>query len=132
MSDPQTPSDLGLCLSPLPHLWLIDIDGTLVTHNGHLSGQECLLDGVQDFWQAIPPGDTIVLLSARQSVWREPTLAWLAAQGLRFNQALFDLPTGERILINDKKDSGLATALALNLKRDAGPGSITVMIDSNL
>jgi len=132
MSDPQKPSDSGLCLSPLPHLWLIDIDGTLVTHNGHLSGQECLLEGVKDFWQAIPAGDTIVLLSARPCTWREPTLAWLTAQGLRFDQALFGLPTGERILINDKKNSGMNTALALNLKRNAGPGGISVMIDSNL
>jgi hypothetical protein len=132
MSDIDTSAGLRLCLSPLPHLWLIDIDGTVVIHNGHLGGQDSLLAGVAAFWKHIPPGDTIVLLSARQDAWREPTLAWFGAQGLRFDQALFGLPTGERILINDKKDSGLETALAVNLARNAGLSGIDVMIDFNL
>jgi hypothetical protein len=132
MSLPDTPTGLRLCLSPLPHLWLIDIDGTMVGHNGHLAGQDCLLDGVAAFWNNIPAGDTIILLSARQEVWREATLTWLGAEGLRFDHALFGLPTGERILINDKKDSGLATAVAVNLPRNAGLGHVDIVIDSNL
>lgn len=132
MSHPQQPAGLRLCLSPLPHLWLIDIDGTMLVHNGHLAGQDSLLPGVVAFWNTIPAGDTIILLSARQEIWREATLAWLGEQGLRFDQALFGLPTGERILINDKKDSGLATALAVNLARNTGLVHVDIVIDSNL
>jgi hypothetical protein len=132
MSETETATGLSLCLSPLPHLWLIDIDGTVVIHNGHLTGQNSLLAGVGTFWKNIPESDTIVLLSARHEVYREPTLAWLSEQGLRFDHALFGLPTGERILINDKKNSGLPTALAVNLARNEGLGDIAVMIDSNL
>ena len=33
---------------------------------------------------------------------------------------LTGMPTGERILINDIKPSGLRTALAINVKRDEG------------
>jgi hypothetical protein len=113
-------------------LWLVDIDGTMVVHNGHLAGQDSLLSGVAAFWKNIPEQDTVILLSARQETWREATLAWLAAQGLRIDHALFGMPAGERILINDKKDSGLATAVAVNLARNTGLGGLSVVIDSNL
>jgi hypothetical protein len=132
MNVPEMSTKIDLCLSPLPHLWLIDLDGTIVTHNGHLAGQDDLLPGVAAFWKNIPPGDTIVLLSARAASYREETLEWLSHKELRFDHALFGLPTGERILINDKKDSGLLTALAVNLTRDEGLNGIEVMIDANL
>ena len=128
MSASQTPDGISLCLSPLPHLWLIDIDGTIVTHNGHLTSQEDLLPGVVDFWSAIPITDTIILLTARSDSFREHTLSWLQQNNLRFNQVLFNLPSGERILINDKKESGLATAYSVNLNRNSGLKSLEVKI----
>lgn len=38
-----------LSLSSLPHTWLIDIDGTLLKHNGYKEGGDELLEGVLDF-----------------------------------------------------------------------------------
>jgi len=121
-----------LVLSPLGHTWLIDIDGTVLAHNGHLQGCERLLPGVEAFWARIPAGDHIVLMSARTEAEREATLAVIAAAGLRYDQALFGLPHGERILVNDSKPSGLVTALAAPLPRDAGPGGVEVIIDPGL
>jgi hypothetical protein len=115
-----------LALSRLGHTWLIDVDGTLVAHNGHLQGNERLLPGVASFWQLIPEDDVIVLLSARAEAFRCRTLDFLQQQGLRFDHALFGLPAGERILINDSKPSGLKTALAVNLERDQGLGGCNV------
>ena len=38
-------------LSPLNHTWLIDVDGTIVKHNGYIiDGQDTLLDGVKEFF----------------------------------------------------------------------------------
>lgn len=128
MSALPTFDGLRLCLSPLPHLWLIDIDGTLMTHNGHLQSQEDLLPGVLDFWSAIPVTDTIILLTARSDTFRERTLAWLQQNNLRFDHVIFNLPTGERILINDKKESGLLTAYSVNLNRNSGLKSLEVKI----
>lgn len=121
-----------LRLSTLPHTWLIDVDGVVVPHNGHLRGDETLLPGVRELWATIPAGDRIVLLSARGEEHRVATLALMAAQGLRVDHTLFGLPPGERILINDTKPGGLRTALALNVARDAGLADIVVELSPDL
>ncbi len=121
-----------LRLSPLGHTWLIDVDGVICPHNGYLRGDDTLLPGVREFWARIPPSDRIVLLSARDEVDRAATLALMAAEGLRVDHALFGLPTGERILINDAKPSGLVTALAVNVARDAGLTDLVVEVSPDL
>jgi hypothetical protein len=124
---------MTLKLSALPHTWLIDLDGVVAPHNGHLAAEgDTLLPGAEAFWAAIPEGDTIILMSARAEQYRQASLAFLAAQGLRVDIALFGLPTGERILINDAKPSGLKTAHAVNLARDKGLGGVVVEIDPDL
>ncbi|MDB5430668.1 MAG: hypothetical protein JWP35_1784 [Caulobacter sp.] len=119
-------------LSALAHTWLIDLDGVVCPHNGHLRGDDSLLPGAEAFWAAIPDGDTIILLSARAEAHKAAALALLAAHGLRVDHALFGLPTGERILINDAKPSGLVTALAVNLGRDEGLGGVVVEVSPDL
>ncbi len=123
---------LNLTVSPLAHTWLIDLDGTIFEHNSHLLGEERLLPGVTEFWATIPSDDTIVLLSARRHEYANATLAFLKKHGLRYNYALFDMPTGERILINDRKPSGLETAIALNIDRNQGLSCVGLVIDSTL
>ena len=39
-------------------------------------------------------------------------------EGIQYHTIIYEAPYGERILINDKKNSGLKTALAINTKRD--------------
>lgn len=109
-----------LKLSKLIHTWLVDIDGTLVFHNGHKNNGDMLLSGIKEFWSSIPENDVIILLSARTSDEQEETLNFLVSNGLRFNHAIFNLPTGERILINDIKPKGLNTAIAVNIHRNTG------------
>ena len=128
MTEPVQP----LRLSRLGHTWLIDVDGVIVPHNGHLRGEQGLLPGVRELWATIPAGDRIVLLSAREDAYRAATLALMAAEGLRVDHALFGLPTGERILINDIKPSGLVTALAVNVVRDAGLTDLLVELSPDL
>jgi hypothetical protein len=115
---------MSLSLSALAHTWLIDLDGTVFKHNSHLDGADQLLPGVREFWAALPAGDIVVLMSAREERYRAQTLASMAAAGLRYDHALFDLPHGERILLNDTKPRGLQTAVAVNLARDAGLGGL--------
>ena len=41
---------MNLTLSSLPHTWILDLDGTLVEHNGYkIYGKDRLLPGVRDF-----------------------------------------------------------------------------------
>lgn len=119
-------------ISPLPHTWLIDVDGTILKHNGHKHAGDELLPGITEFWRNIPLEDTIILLSSRKETEKESTLNFLRSQNLRFNYAIFNLPMGERCLLNDKKPSGLKTAIAINLERDKGLVDINLHVDEKL
>jgi len=119
-------------LSALPHTWLIDIDGTIFEHNGHLSGEDKILPGVKQFWESIPASDVIILMTARSREVADLTESALQHYGLRFNQIIYGLPPGERILVNDRKPSGLNCALALAVTRDAGMLGVRIDTDPEL
>ena len=120
-----------LILSKLPKTWLIDVDGTLVKHNGHLDGGDQLLPGVRDFFAKISATDKIILLTAREKKYEFELRKFLKQEQIRYDEIICDLPIGERILINDKKPSGLKTAHSVNLERDHGV-SLTISIDETL
>lgn len=120
-----------LTLSALPKTWLIDIDGTLVRHNGYLHGKDELLGGVREFFASLPKDDIVILLTARTAQDLPALREFLAQNGVHYNQIITDLPVGERILLNDTKPSGLKTAYAVNKARDAAL-TLEVVIDKNL
>jgi len=106
-------------LSSLAHTWILDVDGTLVKHNGYkLDGHDTLLEGVKEFFAKIPPEDKIVLLTAREDENLEDLKKFLKTNNLRYDCILTGMPMGERILVNDRKPSGLDTAYAVNKNRD--------------
>lgn len=108
-----------LKLSTLPKTWLIDIDGTIVKHNGYKdNGRDTLLNGVSEFFASLPKDDKVILLTARESSQIASLKDFLARHKIRFDALISDLPFGERILVNDTKPSGLKTAFAINKKRD--------------
>lgn len=116
----------NIVLSTLNHTWVIDIDGTIVVHNGHKNGHEQLLDGALEFFNSIPLGDMIIFLTSRTIQEKEKTEKFLAQNGIRFDQIIYDAPMGERILINDNKPSGLKMAHAIAKKRNT---SLDIIID---
>ena len=106
-------------LSTLPHTWILDVDGTLVKHNGYkIDGYDTLLEGVREFFEKLFPDDKVILLTAREGEYLEDLESFLKENGIRCDYLLSDMPMGERILINDKKPSGLKTAYAVNKERD--------------
>ena len=97
----------------------MDVDGTIVKHNGYIiDGFDTLLDGVKDFFDNINPQDKVILLTARKSENLENLKNFLKENNIRYDYLLTDMPMGERILINDSKPSGLNTAYSFNKKRD--------------
>lgn len=107
-------------LSTLAKTWVLDVDGTLVKHNGYLiDGHDTLLDGVKEFFDKISPEDKVVLMTARKAEYLEDLKHFLNQHNIRYDYLLTDMPMGERILVNDKKPSGLKTAYAVNLDRDS-------------
>lgn len=105
-------------LSPLAKTWILDVDGTILKHNGHLHGGDVLLDGVKDFYSKISDDDKIILLTARKDEYLEELKMFLMKNKLRYDYILTGMPFGERILVNDRKPSGLNTAYAINKVRD--------------
>ena len=108
-----------LILSTLGHTWILDLDGTIVKHNGYkIDGEDTLLPGALEFLKSIPEKDMVVWITSRSSDEREKTEEFLAANGIRHENMIFDAPFGERILMNDDKPSGLAMAVAIRRRRD--------------
>jgi hypothetical protein len=120
-----------LVLSPLGHTWFLDLDGTLVKHNGHLSdGEDTLLPGADALLAQIPADDLVVIVTSRAEAYREATEQFLVDRRIRYDHIIFGAPFGERIVVNDAKPSGLRTAVSVSVSRDQGP-QITVTVDES-
>ncbi len=108
-----------LILSTLPKTWIFDLDGTLLKHNGYkIDGYDTLLPGAKEYIDSIPKDDFILILTSRTDEYREMTLSFLKENGIRFDEIIFNMPMGERIVINDRKPSGIDMAIAMNIERD--------------
>jgi hypothetical protein len=108
-----------MILSTLPKTWIFDIDGTIVKHNGYKTdGIDSLLSGAKEYLESLPKEDFILLVTSRTEEYKEITIKFLKENGIRYNQILFNMPMGERIVVNDKKPSGLNMSVAVNIDRD--------------
>ena len=121
-----------LNISTLNHTWILDFDGTLVEHNGYKTGEDKFLPGAKEFLQSIPKDDFVLIMTAREKEARRKTENFLIENDIRYNQILFEMPMGERILINDDKPSGLRCAYAITPKRNQGLENLEVIIDKTL
>lgn len=77
-----------------------------------------LLAGVKDYLDRIPAKDRILILTSRTDAYRQSTLEFLREAHVRYDEILFNLPMGERIVVNDRKPSGIDMAVAVNVDRD--------------
>ena len=106
-------------MSKLPKTWILDIDGTLAKHNGYKQdGYDTFLLGKKNFLEMISENDMIIIITARSSSEKERTEKFLKENKIRFDYVIYNAPFGERILINDRKPSGLQMAYAINTVRD--------------
>ncbi len=114
-------------LTDLSKGWILDLDGTLVVHNGYKTGKDTILPGVKEFFEKnIKPEDYVLIISARFSKFKGIAEKCLLDNGIRYDKIIYDTPRGERILINDRKpwDGGIDTAFSFNIDRDEGLGNI--------
>lgn len=110
---------MELRLSQLSKTWILDLDGTLVIHNGYKTyGMDKWLTGSKEFLLSIPEKDMIIFVTSREKSYARVTEQFLRQNGIRYDYIIYDAPYGERILLNDKKPSGLQTAYAVNCQRD--------------
>ena len=119
-------------VSCLDKTWFIDLDGTVLKHNGFDSKEE-LLPGVKEFFSKnIRDNDVVIFTTARRGSLSTSTKEFLKNNDIRFDQIIFDLPGGERFVLNDNKPSGLKTAFAINLVRDEGLKNININLNKEL
>ena len=108
-----------LVLSTLPKTWVFDLDGTLLKHNGYkIDGVDTVLPGALEYLNTIPDEDRIVIFTSRTDEYKQMTLDFLKENGIRFDDIHFNMPMGERIIVNDRKPSGLDMSVAINIDRD--------------
>lgn len=108
-----------LVLSTLPKTWVFDLDGTLLKHNGYkIDGIDTILPGALEYLASIPEEDKIVIFTSRTDEYKQMTLDFLSEHKIRYDEILFNMPMGERIIVNDRKPSGLDMSVAINIDRD--------------
>lgn len=108
-----------LVLSTLPKTWVFDLDGTLLKHNGYkIDGIDTVLPGALEYLATIPAEDKIVILTSRTDEYKQMTLDFLYKNEIRYDAIHFNMPMGERIIVNDRKPSGLDMSVAINIDRD--------------
>ena len=108
-----------LVLSTLPKTWVFDLDGTLLKHNGYkIDGVDSILPGALEYLDSIPREDKVVIFTSRTDEYKQVTLDFLSANNIRYDEIMFNMPMGERIIVNDRKPSGLDMSVAINIDRD--------------
>ena len=108
-----------LKISPMPKTWILDLDGTLLVHDGpYRIGRDEFLPGAREFLDSIPQRDMIIFLTARSDYEKPHTMRFLKENNVRYDHIIFNAGEGERIMINDMKPDGLVTAYAVNTQRD--------------
>ncbi|MBP3805778.1 MAG: hypothetical protein J6I76_18165 [Oribacterium sp.] len=108
-----------MVLSTLTKTWIFDLDGTLVKHNGYkIDGHDTLLPGAKEYVDDIPSEDKILILTSRTDEYKNMTMDFLKKNEIRYDEILFNMPMGERIVVNDRKPSGIDMAVAINVDRD--------------
>lgn len=111
----------NIVLSSLGHTWILDLDGTLVEHNKYKEIEgDTILEHTKNFVSQIPSTDMIIIVTSRSEEYRKITEEFLKIHGIRYNTIIFNAPYGERIIINDRKPSGLDMAKAINVDRNSG------------
>ena len=127
-------------MDTLNKTWFVDVDGTILYHQTNYSLDELIevlgedsfnyehpIVSAVEFFQVLPETDIIVVATARENRHIDHTLNVLEYIGMPFDQWIFDLGSGPRVVVNDIKPPGAAgnkralkTAYGINLDRDGG------------
>jgi len=127
-------------IESLNKTWFVDIDGTILKHHTNVSldnlietyGEESYLHerpiaSAIDFFKSRPSKDRIIIATAREKKHTDHTLKALKHCGMPFDDCIFDLGSGPRIVVNDIKPPGTAgnkdpvkTAYGMDIERDYG------------
>jgi len=108
-----------------------DIDGVLVKHHNHSTTDvenNSVLKGFTKLRKLGAENHRIILTTARNEKYRQEVENLMQKKGIHYDDLIMSLPTGPRILINDRKPSKIFTpqATALETERDSGLKNLNV------
>tara|TARA_R110002012_G_scaffold211146_1_gene381940 strand:+ start:17241 stop:19268 length:2028 start_codon:yes stop_codon:yes gene_type:complete len=108
-----------------------DIDGTLVKHEPHSDANlntNVTLSGIDELSKWKKNGHQVILTTARSEKTRTETVNMLCHFGIDYDQLVMGLPSGPRVVINDRKPSKLFTpqAVGAEITRDGGVSGIDI------
>ena len=106
----------------IPRTWFLDFDGTLVFQKSHVSDEDTILPGTKEFFEKVVRNDDCVVITTarKKEDHEERIIKFVKHHNIKCDKIICDLPSGKRILINDKKPDGMLTAHSHNLERDKG------------
>jgi mannose-6-phosphate isomerase len=114
-------------MSKLPKTILCDIDGTLIKHCGDIINQyksetpELLPNTINLLKKWEKNQYKIILITGRKECTRNNTIKQLDKLGIIYDDIIFGLTSGDRILINDRKRDNIRnTAYSINVTRNKG------------
>lgn len=127
-------------MESLSKTWFVDVDGTIIKHSTNEELDEMIfkfkdksylaekpITSAIEFFKNRPKRDRIVIATAREKRHIEHTLKVLRHHGMPFDDYVFELGAGPRIVVNDIKPPGAAgnkdplkTAYGLDVERDEG------------
>ena len=82
-----------LVLSNLGHTWILDLDGTIVKHNGYkIDGEDTFLPGAKEFLDSIPRQDMIIFITSRTEAYRGRTETFLKENKVQYEYIIFNAP----------------------------------------
>lgn len=120
-----------IVMSNLPKTWILDLDGTLVKHNGYKEdGHDTLLDSANTVLKNIKEDDLVVIITSRKKKYKKLTENFLQEHKIRFDVIVYEAPYGERIVVNDNKDTGLRMAYSFGGPRN--DVNVPIRIDESL
>lgn len=114
-----------------PSTIFLDIDGTLLKHQGSLSKTgimpPVLLDNVHDkLDQWDKKGYRIILITGRKESMREITEKQLKLVGINYDQLIMGVGNGPRYMINDSSEESQETVFGITVERNKGLGKIEI------
>ena len=127
-------------IETLNKTWFVDVDGTVLRHHTNFSLDDLIekygedshlhekpIDSAIDFFKARPKKDRIIIATAREKKHIKHTLKALEYFGMPYDDYIFDLGAGPRVVVNDIKPpfvegnkDALKTAYGMDVERDGG------------
>ena len=110
-----------------PKTYIIDIDGTLIKHQGKgirfqlYPSDGTVLEAAARVLNTLEQqGHHIVLMTARPEAFRDLTVQQLRGAYFVYHQLIMGVTSGERIIVNDTKPDDSPSCSAVVVKRNDG------------